>query len=265
MWSLSRDNPLWSFMQEGIPSAMVVTTRDSKKQVDEALKKACEEFIGATAREASDPIVSFLVKVSAFTLKNEQSQEKVSLATQPFAQPGFLFLSPFGVVVVHLPPSDLLSPDQIKGLVDALSKQLEKVIPPSLAHIRKYLTDKDTEEVLFKAVKTAILGTYKQFYDLVRGNYDNRLVAQVWSGHDIKKRLDLLSSVAVVAVVTAAPDQAQVQQEQSKVVVGETGGVGSNSNSGSKENLELKSMQFRLGESPPLTPVQSTSAGGGDS
>jgi len=98
MWSLSRDNPLWSFMQEGIPSAMVVTTRDSKKQVDEALKKACEEFIGATAREASDPIVSFLVKVSAFTLKNEQSQEKVSLATQPFAQPGFLsplFLSLF--------------------------------------------------------------------------------------------------------------------------------------------------------------------------
>jgi len=93
VWSLSRDNPLWSFMQEGIPGAMVVTTRDSKKQVDEALKKACEEFIGATAREASDPIVSFLVKVSAFTLKNEQSEEKVPLATQPFAQTGHFFSS----------------------------------------------------------------------------------------------------------------------------------------------------------------------------
>jgi len=153
--------------------------------------------------------------------------------------------------------------DQIKGLVDALSKQLEKVIPPSLAHIRKYLTDKDTEEVLFKAVKTAILGTYKQFYDLVRGNYDNRLVAQVWSGHDIKKRLDILSAVVVVVATDAT--QTRQQQQPSKAAEGEAVGGGGSSASSSVESLGIKGVQFRLGESPPMTPVLGSATGGENS
>jgi len=182
MWSLSRDNPLWAFMQEGIPSAMVVTTRDSKKQVDEELKAACEEFIGATVRDATDPVASFLVKAAAFKVKNDKQEEKASLAAQPFAQP-----------------------EQVKGLVDLLAKQLEKVLPPTLAHVRRYLNDRDTEEVLFRSMKTGIVASYKQFYDLVRASYDTRLVAQMWSSHDVKKRLDLLSPLTAAA--SAGGDQ----------------------------------------------------------
>lgn len=130
IWSFSRDNPLWTFVQEGIPGSMVMTTRDSKKQVDDALKRACEEFIAAAVKDSTDPISSFLVKASAFKVRNEQAQDQSALSAQPFAQP-----------------------EQVKGLVDALAKQLEKVIPPHLVHIRKYLNDQDTEEVLFKAIK----------------------------------------------------------------------------------------------------------------
>ena len=95
MWSFSKENPLWTFVQEGIPKSLIVTTKDSKKDLDEFLRKESEEFVVESAKEVLGPVSQFLVRASAFIL-NEQSRSSINsqqvarptLASQSFANPG---------------------------------------------------------------------------------------------------------------------------------------------------------------------------------
>jgi hypothetical protein len=86
--SLSSDNALYRFLQEGLPKSFVVAQRDSRKvgftpppyrtrapacvpndverrvqDMDEELKRVCEQLIGETARTMTDAVAAFLARV----------------------------------------------------------------------------------------------------------------------------------------------------------------------------------------------------------
>ncbi len=69
----------------------VVESRiDSKQDVDKELKKICEEFITESAQAATEPLSSFILKVSAFKIRNnlKQIHQQTLLKNQNFAEPG---------------------------------------------------------------------------------------------------------------------------------------------------------------------------------
>jgi len=67
IWSLSKENPLLNLLQQGIPQAMVVTTRDSKNEVEKILKSHCDSLIASFSQPAHHPLSSFLVKVLIYS------------------------------------------------------------------------------------------------------------------------------------------------------------------------------------------------------
>jgi len=104
---------------------------------------------------------------------------------------------------------------------------------------------------------------YKQFYEILKSNYESRLVAHLWSVHDVKKRLDLLSSSPQSQPFKEEPAALKAsEQEHEKDSWKEANLVPVQDKE--KEQLEdpkegkegEKKKQFSIGDSPPLSPMK---------
>eukprot|EP00053_Salpingoeca_punica_P018510 m.181918 g.181918 ORF g.181918 m.181918 type:complete len:779 (-) comp17449_c0_seq1:1349-3685(-) len=142
MLSLGKDNAFLSFLSEGVPSIMEMHT-DSRKELDSLLKITCQEFMKSTSRLMTAEINSFLVKVDALP-----PAAKATLSQQPFA-----------------------TPEKLREIVVSSDNILRQETQTVVGALRVYLRNKDTEMILFRPVKTAVLETYQRLSALVAEHY----------------------------------------------------------------------------------------------
>ncbi|RHZ56100.1 hypothetical protein Glove_406g88 [Diversispora epigaea] len=145
-YSILSPTKLIGLASKGIPK--VVENRiDSKQEVDKELKRICEDFIFDSSKAAIEPLSSFLVKVSAFRLRNDLKavHYQTLLKNQKFAQPA-------KIIEVY------------DDFQETVKKRLRYIIPK----MSEYLDDRKTESVLLKPMQKHIIDTYQAFYDILQ-------------------------------------------------------------------------------------------------
>ncbi|XP_070539445.1 conserved oligomeric Golgi complex subunit 3-like isoform X2 [Ptychodera flava] len=148
LFLLNSNNALIEFLVEGTPQVME-NYKDSKRDVDNQLKRTCEEFIKHVTDSFISELNAFLQKASVIVnLAKSGDAAKVSLRQQPFA-----------------------SPDKIHSVVTVSVKQVKSKLPSILKSMSLYLANKDTEYILFKPIKANIQQAFSQLNTLSMENY----------------------------------------------------------------------------------------------
>uniref|UniRef100_A0AAA9TEP9 Conserved oligomeric Golgi complex subunit 3 n=2 Tax=Bos TaxID=9903 RepID=A0AAA9TEP9_BOVIN len=144
---LNSNNALIEFLLEGTPEIREHYL-DSKKDVDRHLKSACEQFIQQQTRLFIEPLEEFLTKVSALKTMASQGGPKYTLSQQPWAQPA-----------------------KVSDLVASAYKTIKAKLPLTLRSMSLYLSNKDTEFILFKPVRNNIQQVFQKFHVLLKEEF----------------------------------------------------------------------------------------------
>ncbi|KAH8008870.1 hypothetical protein HPB51_005917 [Rhipicephalus microplus] len=157
LFSLGTNNALLEFVLEGTLS-IKENLIDSKKAVDNQLKALCEEFIANSARTLIGPLQDFLDKANLILqVKQQEPTRTVSLRNQPFA-----------------------APDSVSTVVSSAYRHLKSSLNALARSMSLYLANKDTEQILFKPIKTKVLASYENLNQIVRTTYsaeDQQIIA----------------------------------------------------------------------------------------
>ncbi|GCB79996.1 hypothetical protein scyTo_0016077 [Scyliorhinus torazame] len=147
LFRLSSNNSILEFLLEGSP---VIKEHyiDSKKEVDRNLKSACEKFIQHQTKLFVGHLEEFMTKVSALKTMGHQGGPKYSLAQQPWAQPA-----------------------KINDVVTATYKTIKVQLPMTLRSLTLYLSNKDTEFILFKPVRSNIQQTFQKLHGVLQEDF----------------------------------------------------------------------------------------------
>ncbi|XP_026543001.1 conserved oligomeric Golgi complex subunit 3 [Notechis scutatus] len=146
---LSSNNAIVQFLLEGTPEIREHYI-DSKKDVDRHLKLACEQFIQQQTQQLVEPLQEFLSKVSALTAVASQRGPKYNLSQQPWAQPV-----------------------KINDLVSSTYKRIKTKLPSTLQSMSLYLSNKDTEFILFKPVRNNIQQVFQKLHAVLKEEFSN--------------------------------------------------------------------------------------------
>ncbi|XP_063160680.1 conserved oligomeric Golgi complex subunit 3 isoform X2 [Candoia aspera] len=144
---LSSNNAIIQFLLEGTPEIREHYI-DSKKDVDRHLKLACEQFIQQQTKQLVEPLEEFLSKVSALTAVASQRGPKYNLSQQPWAQPA-----------------------KINDLVSSTYKRIKTKLPSTLQSMSLYLSNKDTEFILFKPVRNNIQQVFQKLHAVLKEEF----------------------------------------------------------------------------------------------
>lgn len=148
LFSLGSNNAVLEFLLEGAPLVTEYYV-DSKKDVDNQLKKTCEGFIKHCTHVMTLELTTFLSKAEVVkNIGEDGDSPKVSLRTQPFA-----------------------SPEKMRDIVGVTNKQIKSLVSVIFYKMSLYLANKDTEYILFRPVKSNIQQSFQRFEALVKENY----------------------------------------------------------------------------------------------
>uniref|UniRef100_A0A8C9NFA6 Conserved oligomeric Golgi complex subunit 3 n=1 Tax=Serinus canaria TaxID=9135 RepID=A0A8C9NFA6_SERCA len=146
---LNSNNALIQFLLEGTPEIREHYI-DSKKDVDRHLKSACEQFIQQQTKQFIDQLEEFMTKVAALKTMATQGGPNYSLSQQPWAQPA-----------------------KINDLVSSTYKTIKTKLPSTLRSMSLYLSNKDTELILFKPVRNNIQQMFQKLHALLKEEFSN--------------------------------------------------------------------------------------------
>ncbi|XP_012866445.1 PREDICTED: conserved oligomeric Golgi complex subunit 3 [Dipodomys ordii] len=144
---LNSNNALIEFLLEGTPEIREHYL-DSKKDVDRHLKSACEQFIQQQTKLFVEHLEEFMTKVSALKTMASQGGPKYTLSQQPWAQPA-----------------------KVGELGTTAYKTLKTKLPLILKSMSLYLSNKETEFILFKPVKNNIQQVFQKFHTLLKEEF----------------------------------------------------------------------------------------------
>ncbi|XP_045332778.1 conserved oligomeric Golgi complex subunit 3 isoform X2 [Leopardus geoffroyi] len=153
---LNSNNALIEFLLEGTPEIREHYL-DSKKDVDRHLKSACEQFIQQQTKQFVEQLEEFMTKVSALKMMASQGGPKYTLSQQPWAQPA-----------------------KVCELVASAYKTIKAKLPLTLRSMSLYLSNKDTEFILFKPVRNNIQQVFQKFHVLLKEDFspeDTQIIA----------------------------------------------------------------------------------------
>ncbi|XP_058540974.1 conserved oligomeric Golgi complex subunit 3 isoform X2 [Neofelis nebulosa] len=153
---LNSNNALIEFLLEGTPEIREHYL-DSKKDVDRHLKSACEQFIQQQTKQFVEQLEEFMTKVSALKTMASQGGPKYTLSQQPWAQPA-----------------------KVCELVASAYKTIKAKLPLTLRSMSLYLSNKDTEFILFKPVRNNIQQVFQKFHVLLKEDFspeDTQIIA----------------------------------------------------------------------------------------
>ncbi|KAM3678517.1 conserved oligomeric Golgi complex subunit 3 isoform 1-T1 [Ammospiza maritima maritima] len=146
---LNSNNALIQFLLEGTPEIREHYI-DSKKDVDRHLKSACEQFIQQQTKQFIDQLEEFMTKAAALKTMATQGGPNYSLSQQPWAQPA-----------------------KINDLVSSTYKTIKTKLPSTLRSMSLYLSNKDTELILFKPVRNNIQQMFQKLHALLKEEFSN--------------------------------------------------------------------------------------------
>ncbi|KAH6567492.1 hypothetical protein BASA60_009022 [Batrachochytrium salamandrivorans] len=143
---------------------VVQSYADAKDALDKELRRVCEDLILETAKSSVEPISAFMLKVSAFRLRNNSRpmSSRDVLKNQSFAQP-----------------------NQIGAIFTAFKDIAQRRLVFTVSRISDYLGDKKTQSVLIRIIRSNIVDTYQAFVDIVSAEYDASTNARIVSIADM--------------------------------------------------------------------------------
>ncbi|XP_037298630.1 conserved oligomeric Golgi complex subunit 3 [Manduca sexta] len=136
IFSLNSNNALLEFLLEGTPMVREHLL-DSRKEVDRQLKSCCESFIKNATEILVGPMISFIEKVQAFTPMEQ-------LKAQPWA-----------------------TPEQLAVLVKEAQKRIKTHLAPVQRSMQLYLSNKETEFILFRPIRNNVVGYFVQIEQIM--------------------------------------------------------------------------------------------------
>ncbi|XP_069948876.1 conserved oligomeric Golgi complex subunit 3-like [Cherax quadricarinatus] len=129
LFSLSSNNALLEFIVEGTPQ-VTEQRLDSKRDLDNRLKKLCELLIFTCTEALSSPLTLFLTKTEVILKMNQEENVKpIILKNQPFALP-----------------------EKVADIISCCQKNIRTHLPNIQRSMQLYLANRDTEFILFKPV-----------------------------------------------------------------------------------------------------------------
>ncbi|XP_033966253.1 conserved oligomeric Golgi complex subunit 3 isoform X2 [Pseudochaenichthys georgianus] len=140
-------NAILEFLLEGTPEIKEHYI-DSKKDVDRHLKFSCEQFIQQQTQIFVGNLEEFLTKVAALKTMAIQGGPTYSLSQQPWAQPA-----------------------KINDIVMATYRVMKSKLPSTLQSMSLYLSNRDTEFILFKPVRTNIQQVFQRLHASLQEEY----------------------------------------------------------------------------------------------
>ncbi|EDV25318.1 uncharacterized protein TRIADDRAFT_24447 [Trichoplax adhaerens] len=151
--TLDSNNTVLKLLLDGIPH-VTESYVDSKENVNKNLKEYCQLFINHVTDLFVAPIKAFMdrVKVILSMDKNNSKNNKVFLAKQPFAQPGN---------------------KKVREVINETYTGIKRKVTGILMSMSIYLSNKDTEYILFKPIKANVLQTFKKASELISSNYSD--------------------------------------------------------------------------------------------
>ncbi|XP_050396533.1 conserved oligomeric Golgi complex subunit 3 isoform X1 [Patella vulgata] len=157
LFALNSTNALLHFILEGTPQVTEFFV-DSKHDVDQQLKKTCEDFIHHVSDSLTGPLKAFLSRASVvINMKKEEATASVTLRQQPFA-----------------------TPEKVHDVVAETYKMVKTKTPGVLRSMALYLANKDTESILFKPIKVNVQQCFQQLEQILQDEYneeDRQIVA----------------------------------------------------------------------------------------
>ncbi|XP_063599673.1 conserved oligomeric Golgi complex subunit 3-like [Penaeus indicus] len=171
LFSLSSNNALLEFIVKG--SLQVTEQRlDSKRDLDNRLKKLCELLILTCTESLTGPLSIFLTKAEVILQMNkEESVKPISLKNQPFA-----------------------SAEKVADVVSSSQKNIRTHLPGIQRSMQLYLANRDTEFILFKPIRVNVLSTFSKVQNMVAENYneDDRIIIACPSQEEVSALLSSL-------------------------------------------------------------------------
>ncbi|KAJ3108445.1 Golgi transport complex subunit 3 [Phlyctochytrium planicorne] len=152
---------------------VIETFNDARRAVSDELRKVCEAMILETAKGAMDPVASFMIKATAFKLKQERDARQ--------AHSGAL---------ERLGLQSFASPQNCVAVSNNLKATITEKVALSVNKMQDYIGDPKTEDVLIYHIKTNIVETYTVFYNTVTGEHDHRVLQGFMSEKDVTALID---------------------------------------------------------------------------
>ncbi|KAI8930236.1 Sec34-like family-domain-containing protein [Entophlyctis helioformis] len=185
--------PLMSFsgaiMAAASAPRVIQSYADANEALGRDLRRTCEDLILETAKGAVEPVASFMLKVSAFRLRNDARPpaSRDTLQNQSFAQP-----------------------NQIGVVFEAFKETTQRRLVATVTRMSDYIGDKKTQAVLIRIIRSQILDNYQAFVETVVAEYDASTAARIVSVADMAALIDsacergLLASASAVTPAASA-------------------------------------------------------------
>ncbi|CAF0746344.1 unnamed protein product [Brachionus calyciflorus] len=149
IFRLNRDNAFLDFLLNGTLEAKVNMV-DSKREVDNHLKKTCEIFIQNASDDFFGSIRQLVIKIQAvLNMNSDPNAPKVILSQQPFAKP-----------------------EKLHDIIAENYKDIKKKLPMLSQKMSLYLSNKEIEQIILKRVKNNMQQVYLDMSQIVQKNYN---------------------------------------------------------------------------------------------
>lgn len=169
LFSFSSNNAILEFIVHGSP-VLRENYLDSRKIVDEQLKKTCEDFICSAAEMITAPILTFVQQVH-----DHKSSGKSSCLQEEF----------FG------------NPENVQNVVRECVKKVKSTVPFLLNKMELYLANQDTQFILYKPIKNNIVSTFSKLQTVLNENYQTE--DQLLIGCPTPEQISVLLSSTILS------------------------------------------------------------------
>ena len=154
---MSNQNALLEFILDGSPEIKEYFV-DSKKGVDKKLKTACENFILSQTKFLTGSIQDFIVRANAIVELNKKDPNQTKVKTNLHRH--LWFLNNF--IVQALKEHKFATPETLRELCIESYRELKSRAQSTQKSMKLYLSNKDTEYILFKPIRMNIQAAYSQ-------------------------------------------------------------------------------------------------------
>ncbi|XP_055614526.1 conserved oligomeric Golgi complex subunit 3 [Uranotaenia lowii] len=231
LFALGSNNALLEFLLDGTPQVKEQLL-DSRKDVDRQLKMVCEAFIKDATRQLVGPILNFLETAQAH-LKQSSTNSAVS-STSPGVTPAAI-----GMV---LRMAAFAAPQQISSLIQESIRNIKTKLGALQRSMQLYLSNKDTEFILFRPIRNNIIGSFVKLEQLLATNSYSKDDLTIVSCPSAEQISVLLSSVNL-----SGPGDKPLEMSSSTVAVQRKISSSSTGSGGGKSTQLEKKVSFDSG------------------
>lgn len=171
---------------------------DSKRDLDQGVRGACEAFILKTTRTLLDPLLSFLAKCNALP---SASNSGGSISTEKGEMPPTPIKAPFDSLKSN--PGSFAHPKRLKEMWTRVNTAIEEQLPAVVDRMKIYITKSASRGVLLRPIRANIAEAATELLSVLQLRYslEEREVIGI-DGENVGRLLEDVDRIMGVGVTT---------------------------------------------------------------